>query len=779
MIFFRRAGLALLAALFLLTAPTVASAATFTVDSTGDEADKTLDGTCETNTPGECTLRAAIQESNASAGVKDDIIFDLTVFEGQMADTIAPIVKLPSLTSPVAINAGTCPTAAGVNGPCAGINGPSGEVGLEAAADETSISGLSLTGLSFAILVGGASTDFTARGNWIGVKLDGTAGANSNFGIFIDPDSDGATIGGTETVQRNVIANTTGTGLDLEGASEATIQGNYFGVGVDGETPMANGKNIEITGREGFIPSEDVEAEDNEVGASIEGAALTSEACDGGCNVISGALGTGVDLNGSEVQAEKPAKAPVVHGNFVGVNAAGTGAIPNGGFGILAGAADEATIGGPEYEKNANFIAGGTYGIYQENGDGFVAESNQIGILPVKADSVTPPSEVGIFVFGLNTVDPATIEANGIRMASGAGTAIEQRFLGSTIAENVISGGSVGILTTGSSATGSLVADNLVGGVGGHGILIKNDFNEVVGNLVTGSAGSGIRVEHAGAQPLVSATTGNVIGGDLAGEENEITNSGGDAIEIVNFEETANEVARNRGKLNGGLFIDLMATNPGTEPNGPNEGIQPPAFAALATAAVGSGAEEGALIRVFRKEKSEAGEVESFLGETFADVSGKWELEYPGPLPAGTILAATQTSKGGTSELTTATTPGSSGGGNGGGGNGGGGNNGGGCKDALSASMCAPPSTDTTAPKVTITKAPKAKSASTTAKFKFKANEGGSKFQCKLDKSKFKTCRSPKKYKKLKPGKHVFKVRAIDKAGNVGKPAKRKFTVLK
>ena len=42
-----------------------------------------------------------------------------------------------------------------------------------------------------------------------------------------------------------------------------------------------------------------------------------------------------------------------------------------------------------------------------------------------------------------------------------------------------------------------------------------------------------------------------------------------------------------------------------------------------------------------------------------------------------------------------------------------------------------------------------------------------------------KSCKSPKKYKKLKPGKHVFKVRAIDKAGNVDPtPAKKKFKVL-
>lgn len=65
-------------------------------------------------------------------------------------------------------------------------------------------------------------------------------------------------------------------------------------------------------------------------------------------------------------------------------------------------------------------------------------------------------------------------------------------------------------------------------------------------------------------------------------------------------------------------------------------------------------------------------------------------------------------------------------------------------------------------------------------KFKFSSTEAGSAFQCKLDRKPFKPCASPKKYKKLKPGKHVFKVRAIDEAGNADPtPAKRSFKVLK
>ncbi|MFL5872691.1 MAG: hypothetical protein ACJ75T_04325 [Solirubrobacterales bacterium] len=194
--------------------------------------------------------------------------------------------------------------------------------------------------------------------------------------------------------------------------------------------------------------------------------------------------------------------------------------------------------------------------------------------------------------------------------------------------------------------------------------------------------------------------------------------------------------------------------------------------AAAKTEASGT-AEPAALVRVFRKNTPEPGELGAFLGEATADGSGDWSVAYAA-LPGKTLVTATQAKEGGTSELAdpVATpadpTPPSGGGGgsSGGGGGGGGGTTGG-----------PPPATDTKAPTATITKGPKSKSASTSAKFKFKSNEAGSTFQCKLDKGKFKSCKSPKTYKKLKPGKHVFKVRATDKAGNVGKPATKKFTI--
>jgi hypothetical protein len=61
---------------------------------------------------------------------------------------------------------------------------------------------------------------------------------------------------------------------------------------------------------------------------------------------------------------------------------------------------------------------------------------------------------------------------------------------------------------------------------------------------------------------------------------------------------------------------------------------------------------------------------------------------------------------------------------------------------------------------------------------RFKSSERGSSFECKLDKRKFKRCKSPKRYKRLDAGKHKFRVRAIDLAGNPDpSPARKRFRI--
>jgi hypothetical protein len=86
---------------------------------------------------------------------------------------------------------------------------------------------------------------------------------------------------------------------------------------------------------------------------------------------------------------------------------------------------------------------------------------------------------------------------------------------------------------------------------------------------------------------------------------------------------------------------------------------------------------------------------------------------------------------------------------------------------------------DATPPDTTITKGPK-KTRKRRPKFKFVSSEPGATFLCKLDKKRFKPCGSPfRPKKKLKPGKHRLKVKAVDAAGNSdGTPAVRKFRIL-
>jgi hypothetical protein len=85
---------------------------------------------------------------------------------------------------------------------------------------------------------------------------------------------------------------------------------------------------------------------------------------------------------------------------------------------------------------------------------------------------------------------------------------------------------------------------------------------------------------------------------------------------------------------------------------------------------------------------------------------------------------------------------------------------------------------DITPPQTTIKKGPGGKLGKGEAKFSFKSSETPARFACKLDGRKAGGCKSPRTYRQLKPGRHLFKVWAIDRAGNKDpSPAKRKFLV--
>jgi hypothetical protein len=81
-------------------------------------------------------------------------------------------------------------------------------------------------------------------------------------------------------------------------------------------------------------------------------------------------------------------------------------------------------------------------------------------------------------------------------------------------------------------------------------------------------------------------------------------------------------------------------------------------------------------------------------------------------------------------------------------------------------------------PDTAIVHAPRSRIAGTTTSYRFRSSEPGSKFLCKLDARPWSSCRPPRLLYGLDPGRHRFKVAAVDRAGNTDpSPAVDRFRV--
>lgn len=660
----RRAVLALAVAA-LLAAPASASAVSITVNTNADGAPAD---------DGLCTLREAIDSANTNtasgampgecaAGGASDVIGFSAIFNGELADTIAPGSALPSITTDTDIAGGQCMTAAGVNGPCVGVNGPTGVPGLTVDnIDNTSISGVAATGAQVGIRLINSVAGFSATNNWLGVKLDGTAGAN-NTGVFIDPDSSGATIGGTTPAVRNVFANNSEAGLDILGADDNTIQGNYFGVAPDGTTPASpTVKPIEISGS-----TAPAAATGNLIGGTPSAGEAASQACDGPCNVIgegSSNNSGGIDLQGNGgAESEMPAGQTAVRGNYVGLDAAGAGLVGNLNSGVHVGSAANVTVGGPAGGDGNRINDSVSAGIIA-TGASAVIQNNIIGLNFDQTAMFGPTSTFGILA-GSSMANPTTVTGNRIAKTGGlgsidlqgAGAAVTGNEIGRGIGGQSLPGGAVGI-TAGSGTGNHIINDNLIQNASSNGIRISGpDNNTMIANHILGSGAAAIRIQQGSS---MNASTGNTIGGDLTADENVISNSGGDAVEIVEDGNDNNHVVRNTGSGNAGLFIDLGADGPGNNAStGPNAGIQAPAIGSAQTDTVSGTAQPLATVRVFSKATAANGEIAGFLGSASADGSGNWSVTYSAPVAPAVPIGVTQSlGAAGTSEMAVVTTTG-------------------------------------------------------------------------------------------------------------------------
>jgi CSLREA domain-containing protein len=728
-----------------LTLPVVAQAETFFVTTTADETDAAVGSEGCLTGGGKCSLRAALEEANASLGEFDEIIFEEEVFAGRATDVVEPESALPTIVDPVRIYGRECETAAGPIGPCAEIDGDPGDPVLAVEGVEgVEVESLAVTGAEIGLAAVEAPR-LRVRGSWFGIALDGGVAGNGT-GVELGPGSDDGRVGGEGGGVGNFFAGSAEVGLSINGASRTRILGNRFGVELAGTAAAANGTDLAISSEPGSP------ALDNIVGTRVSPTAAATAACDGGCNLVSGAVSKGIDLTGGT--GSGPPLGTTVVGNQIGLDGAGTGTVPNAEAGVLIGAAPHTTVGGPRPE-DANLIAGGTVGI--EAGPAvpyLLIRGNRIGSA-ASAAAIPPGDGIDVDTEGI-TLAPEEAQILENQVGLDGGTGIAQSGVAGEVAGNVVEGAATGIEVAGSEA---LVESNLIEAPAEVGILVVSGFNTLFGNQVSGSGGAGISVRGGG--PFI--LSGTVVGGDTAASENLIDGSAGAAIEIFNVKPSRNEVGRNRGSGNAGLFIDLVAAPPDPaeiDPGDPNGGILPPAIASITETTVAGFAEPGATVRVFRKVTASPGEIASFLGQATADAAGNWSLGFGAPLPSGTNLAATQTLEAGTSELGLAAIPAPD-------------------EGSGSSAQTSGSPRDRKPPRTRMLKQSRRVEEGQAARFAFTSNEPGSSFQCSLDGARFRACKSPKRYRLSQAGKHLFRVRAIDGAGNVDPtPVRRRFEVL-
>lgn len=236
---------------------------------------------------------------------------------------------------------------------------------------------------SYNIQGGGISSYFNSgtviQNNYIGTDRNGrVALGNTILGMYLWQDL-GDTIGGANSVDRNIISGCTIYGAYLRACSEVQIQGNYIGTDVTGTQPVGNG-NAGVELEDSFA------AAGYTTGSSIIG------------NLISG-NGAGVHIGQTFLPG---AILNTVQGNFIGTDVSGSKALPNTRFGIEINDSRN-TIGGASSGQR-NIIAGNLQGgilIYgQTNTTQNLVNNNFIGTDLTGTTSL--PNQANGIQIGLN-----------------------------------------------------------------------------------------------------------------------------------------------------------------------------------------------------------------------------------------------------------------------------------------------------------------------------------------------------------------------------------------
>lgn len=355
---------------------------------------------------------------------------------GSGAKTITTLTALPYIQYPVTIDGTTQPGYAGK--PLVELNGStSGGYGLNIGAGSSTVKGMAINKYSAAILFTKKGNN-VVQGNYIGLGLDGETGkGNTDKGIIVQTDHN--------LIKGNVISGNATTGLQLYTYTSAynTVQGNFIGTNATGTKAVWNGgSGISVNG-----------GTRNLIGGTVAGAR----------NIISGNKADGIVIN------KAGATYNVIQGNYVGTDVTGTKRIGNGNYGIETSQA-YTQIGGPEAAARNIVSASGYAGItlWLASGSNCVVENNYVGT------DVTGNYDIGNYQNGIEATNGASNSVIKNNLISGNDIDGVMLYQGSN---NLVTGNTIGF-----NASRTKALNNFRHGIRFTNVVSGTATNNYIGN---------------------------------------------------------------------------------------------------------------------------------------------------------------------------------------------------------------------------------------------------------------------------------------------------------
>ena len=415
----------------------------------------------------------------------------------------------------------------------------SNTVGGTAAGASDVISGNGLEGVS---LEGTGTSANVVAGDFLGTNSAGTAAlGNGEYGVEISYGATQNTIGGTTAGSRDVLSANFSYGAYIAdpGTTANVLAGDDIGTDVSGSHTLANGFcGVGIENQ----------ASNNTVGGTVAAAR----------DIISGndVYGVCVGTDGTTGN--------VVEGDYIGTNAAGTAAVPNGNSGVYVGYNSSFNTIGGTVAGSANVISGNVdNGVAVASGTySDLVEGDFIGTR-FDGTAAVPNGTNGVEIQGgttSNTVGGTTSSARDVISGNGyAGVLITD----SGTSGNVVEGDDIGTNAAGTAAvpnaghgvviTAGATANTIGGAVAGARDVISGNGNNGVALSVSTTSGNVVEGDDIGtnaagtaalgngyAGVFFSAATGNTIGGTVAGSANVI--SGNQAYGVYLASSASNNV---------------------------------------------------------------------------------------------------------------------------------------------------------------------------------------------------------------------------------------------